>query len=97
LSDESARIWAEVHRESELAGPDQLILLRVALQALDRLHDAQQVLQEQGLTVRNERTGVVHIHPAALIEKSARQAFLSAWHALGLAQPKDPWADLPGT
>ena len=86
LSRESRRIWAELNREWKFEINDQLIL-RVALEAFDRLQVARKVLDAEGLTIENAtNTGVVKIqkHPALDAEKNARSGFLQAMRMLGL-------------
>ncbi len=60
-----------------------LVLLEVALQALDRLEEARALIAAEGLT-SGKPGGLVRLHPALKVEKEARAGFLMAWRALGL-------------
>ena len=83
LSERSRRLWRElVPRRA--SSPERLQFLLVALECLDEADRAREVLLCEGLTVTNERTGIVHAHPLTRVEKDARCQFLAAWRALGL-------------
>jgi P27 family predicted phage terminase small subunit len=73
--------WREVVREYELE-PHHLLLLRVACDAHDRLREAQDVLAREGLTLETS-TGR-KMHPAVLIERDSRTAFMKAIRELDL-------------
>jgi len=86
LSDESRRIWRELNAGWILEG-DQLLTLRTALEAFDRLQQARRILDIEGLTcVSRTAAGEVKVcrHPASSIEKEARNGFLAALKMLGL-------------
>ena len=83
LSREAKRLWEAVTTSFELDGPG-LMLLRLALEALDRLRQAQAMVRREGLTVVNPKSGALQCHPALRCEVEARQAILRCWAALGL-------------
>ena len=64
---------------------EQLVLLKVALEALDRGDEARRRISDEGLTITTPETGAVHLHPAWQVEQQARQQFLRAWCDLGFA------------
>jgi phage terminase small subunit len=77
-------LWqAVVARHARSAG--KLALLEQALHALDRADELREAVSREGLTVKTERTGVIHVHPALRLEQLFRQQFVSAWCKLGLA------------
>ena len=83
LSREGKRLWQAVLAAYDLDEPG-LLLLRLALEALDRLRQAQVMVRQEGLTVTNPKTGALQPHPALRVEVEARQAILRCWAALGL-------------
>ena len=86
LSNESRRIWKQLN-ESWVFDIDSLLVMRVALEAFDRLQDARIVLDREGLTITN-KTGAGESktlkHPALESEKVARSGFLQAMRLIGL-------------
>ena len=59
------------------------MLLETALVAWDRLEDARQTLAAEGIVLK-DRFGQAKPHPAAAIERDARQGFLAAMKSLNL-------------
>ncbi len=84
LSSEARRWWKRVVSEFAVDDTSGLMLLQQALEAFDRVRQAQAVLKTEGLIVTNPATGARHVHPAAKIEQDARMALLRYWRALGL-------------
>ena len=80
LGRESRRLWFELNRLYELETP-QLVTLKVALEAFDRLLAAQAIIADEGLFYTTE-TKYKRAHPALAVEKSARDGFLRAWAQL---------------
>jgi P27 family predicted phage terminase small subunit len=82
LSKDARRLWRTI-----LAGwaiDDQsAVVLGLALQAYDRMAQAQAILATEGIIVTTERTGAKHQHPAVQIEMQAREQMLRAWKQLG--------------
>ena len=68
-----------------------LSFLECAMEALMRMRDAQKEIEEEGVTYKKP-TGDIARHPATLIEKESRLAYLSALGKLGLNMepPKIP-------
>lgn len=67
--------------------PDGLEILRVACNSLERYYQAKDILDTEGLTFRT--ASGIRKHPAAEIEKTARQGFLQACRQLGVATDAD--------
>lgn len=82
LSLRSRKIWRATCAEFELDAAS-LAVLRVALEALDRLEQARLILAAQDLVVTTPR-GAVRPNPALRIEREARAGFLAAMGRLGL-------------
>lgn len=96
LSAESKRWWRRIVQEYEIDSSGEL-LLQQALEALDRLREAQELIRRDGLILTTPATGAHHLHPAARVEKEARAALLAAWRALGLdIEPPGPIGRPPG-
>ncbi len=64
--------------------PERLVMVKVALEALDRAEEARLVLAAEGITARTESTGAVHAHPALKVERENRQLFARIWKELDL-------------
>ena len=89
LSDEGAELWDRVNRQYVLDDA-QLLLLRTALEAFDRMSSARCVLAEEGCYTRNEAGTIVRAHPALRVEKDSRTGMLMALRQLGLdLEPPD--------
>jgi hypothetical protein len=73
-----------------------LILFKVCLEAYDRLKEAKELLDKEGLTAP-AATGGIRAHPGIQAEKMARSGFLQSWRMLNLADhtrkglPFIPW------
>ena len=81
LSDEAKGIWASVLKEYELEKRHAATLL-VALEAFDRMREAQAAIRRDGAYV-DGRWGL-RAHPALATERDSRTAFLRAQRELGL-------------
>ncbi len=75
---------------------ETLILFKVCLEAYDRLKEAKELLDKEGLTAP-AATGGIRAHPGIQAEKMARSGFLQSWRMLNLADhtrkglPFIPW------
>ena len=88
LSRDAKRIWRQICSTWDLQNsPDALLILRTGLEAFDRLQQAREVLDKEGVTV-NTKTAAGEIrvlkHPALETEKAARAGLLQAFRMLGL-------------
>ncbi len=61
-----------------------LLSLDIALEALDRMRDAQAVIKREGIMLTDPKTGKRRAHPALIVEKDSRWALLQALKALNL-------------
>ena len=81
LSEEAAALWRDVLVTFELE-PHHRSILERALEALDRLRQAQAAIDRDGITVQG-RFGP-KAHPATALERDSRIAYLRAIRELGL-------------
>jgi len=79
---EVKRFWYDVLNEFEIE-PSLLMIFKTAADALQRLLDARDLIDKQGLTFETE-TGIIRKNPATEIEKVSRIGFLQAFKSLGL-------------
>ena len=82
LSSASRKLWRSVLADYELERWHEAVL-QTALEALDRMRQAQAQLAEDGLTTV-DRYGGVKAHPLFVVERDSRAAFLRAMRELGL-------------
>ena len=73
LSDSTRDWWRSVVREYQLE-PHHMRLLQAAAECWDRLQQARELLQRDGLVIEG-REGGMRPHPAAAIERDSRIAF----------------------
>jgi len=88
LSAEARRWWDRITAGWSLDDAG-LLILQAALEAFDRLRQAQAVVAEDGVVVEDP-SGRKRAHPALSIEKESRLALLRAWKQLNLEQAPAP-------
>ena len=87
--------WNKINAEWELGNTD-LLVLESALEAFDRMRQAQRILKKAGLTTK-DRFGQVKPHPGIGVERDSRAAWLRAIKQLGLdLEPVKPPGRPPG-
>lgn len=84
MSDEAA-VWLEQIEAGWTWEPHEREVLRLAAQAYDRFLQACRELDEHGVTFL-DRFGQPRLHPAALVERDARSAVLSALRRLRFSE-----------
>ncbi len=92
LSREAKGWWNRLVAEWELDDA-ALLLLGSALECLDRMRQAQHILDSEGITTR-DRFGQVRQHPATLVERDAKAGLLRNLKALNL--DLEPLREAPG-
>jgi P27 family predicted phage terminase small subunit len=92
LSAEATDWWDRVARQWELDDAGQLSFM-VALEAFDRMRQAQGILAEDGAVVL-DRFNQRKAHPATVTERDSRAAMLTAMAKLNL--DVEPLHDKPG-
>jgi P27 family predicted phage terminase small subunit len=93
ISDEAKAWWKAITTEYAVDDEAGLLLLETALQAFDRLRQAQALIAEYG-AVTKDRWGQLRPNPACTIERDSRAAMLAALKALNL--DLEPLRDKPG-
>ncbi len=92
LSIEAREIFARLCSEFELEAEQQLILT-AALESFDVMRAAQEHIARDGL-IGKDRFEQLRLHPAAVLEREARAAYVRGIASLGLAF--EPLHDGPG-
>ncbi|MEQ1955316.1 P27 family phage terminase small subunit [Mesorhizobium yinganensis] len=82
LSDAAKKWWRTVTEEYQLE-PHHELLLKLAAEALDRAEQARAIIEQDGVTVLDDRKNV-RAHPAVAIEKDARTGFARLLRELDL-------------
>lgn len=93
LSTEARKWWRQILDEYCIDDPSGLLLLQTALEAFDRMRQAQKIVDDQGATVI-DRFQQVKSHPQLTIERDARSQMIQALKALNL--DLEPLRDGPG-
>lgn len=82
LTTEARRLWNLILADYELE-PSALAILEEATRALMRLREAQSILDRDGI-LQPDRFGINKPHPATVVERDSRMAFLRCVRALNL-------------
>jgi len=95
LSAEARKWWESIRQEYDVEDAGGLLILQSAVEAFDRMRQAQRRLKKEGLTA-TDRFGQRKAHPATVIERDSRGAMLSALKQLNLdLEPIEPRAGRP--
>ena len=89
LSKEAQARWERTVALHGLTFPAALELYEAALEAFDRMRQAQAELRKAGSLFVLDHNGIARPHPAVIIERNSRSAMLSAYKLLGF-EPEDP-------
>ncbi len=93
LSREACRWWRRLTTEYEIGDDAGQLILMTAMEAFDRMRQAQAVLATDGLVVK-DRFDQVKTHPVAVVERDSRAQMMAALKALNL--DIEPLRDGPG-
>jgi P27 family predicted phage terminase small subunit len=93
LSAEAKKRWRRLVSEYAIEDPAGLLLLQTALEAMDRMRDAQRTIEAEGAVVL-DRFGQKKPHPATVVERDSRSGMMAALKALNL--DLEPLNDRPG-
>ncbi len=97
LSAESRLLWTKLNAEWDF-DLSQLVILKTALEAYDRLQAARRAIERHGVTTSKGPSGLLRANPAVAIEEHARAGFLQAWRMLNLGiEPPGGIGRPPGT
>jgi len=77
------RLKKSILTEYDISDEAGLAILQTALEAHDLMHEAQKVVDRDGLTVRGDR-GQIKAHPLLSVIRDARSQFLMALKHLNL-------------
>ena len=90
LSKQAMRLKKSILTEYDISDEAGLAILQTALEAHDLMHEAQKVVDRDGLTVRGDR-GQIKAHPLLSVIRDARSQFLMALKHLNLdIEPLQP-------
>lgn len=93
LSVEARRRWSALVSEYSIVDAAGVQILATALEAFDRMRQAQRRIRKDGTTTK-DRFGQLRAHPLLVIERDARAAWLAGLKALNL--DLEPLKDRPG-
>ncbi|MET4808336.1 P27 family phage terminase small subunit [Limibacillus sp. MBR-115] len=93
LSAEARKLWTRIGTDYDLTDAAGCLLLTTALEAFDRMREAQAVIAERG-AVFVDRFEQPKANPACVVERDSRAAMLAALKALNL--DLEPLRDMPG-
>ena len=93
LTKDAKHWWLDIQDEYGIDDPAGLLLLKAAMQAYDRMKQAQTVIKKEGPTIK-DRFEQVKAHPLLTVERDSRSGMLAALKALNL--DVIPNRDAPG-
>lgn len=93
LSKEAQKLWDKLINEYEIEDEAGLLLLQTAMEAFDRMREAQTIIKVEGMQVA-DRFGQMKAHPLTTVERDARSAMMQAVKSLNL--DLEPLNDRPG-
>ena len=85
LSPEARCLWDKLLGQWSLDAGG-LVILESALEAFDRLRQAQKILKRDGLTTK-DRFGQLKAHPLLLVERDSRNSMARLFRQLGIDLP----------
>lgn len=96
LSKEAKSWWKKLHDEYDLEDQGGRLLLQTALEAFDRMREAQRIIDAEGSTVL-DRFDQVKAHPLCTVERDSRSQMMQAIKSLNLdIEPLNPAPGRPG-
>jgi P27 family predicted phage terminase small subunit len=93
LSKEAKALWKRLSEEYSITDEAGLLILQTAMEAYDRMREAQAIIKTEGMQVV-DRFDQKKAHPLTTVERDARAAMLAALKALNL--DLEPLNDKPG-
>lgn len=93
LSKEAQSLWNRLLKEYDIKDEAGLLILQTAMEAFDRMREAQEIIKEEGMQV-TDRFSQKKAHPLTVVERDARSAMLQALKSLNL--DIEPLNDRPG-
>lgn len=83
LSAEAKRLWREIVSEYRIDDASGLLILQTALEAFDRMRQAQAIIKKEGASFR-DRFEQIKSHPMLIVERDSRSQMLQALKGLNL-------------
>lgn len=83
ISREAKRWWSKITEEYEIDDAAGLLLLQTAMEAFDRMRDAQGIIEKEGATIL-DRFDQTKSHPQLTVERDARSQMIMALKSLNL-------------
>lgn len=83
LSQTARKLRKSIIKEYDISDEAGLAILRTSMEAYDAMHEAQAVVDKQGLTVEGDR-GQIKAHPLLAVIRDSRAQFLMALKHLNL-------------
>ena len=93
VSSEAKRWWRALMTENDISDAAGRLLLQTALEAFDRMREAQVQIEGDGSVVL-DRFGQAKSHPSVAVERDARAQVMAALRQLNL--DLEPLRDGPG-
>lgn len=93
LSKQAIKLKKGILKEYDISDEAGNAILQAGLEAFDQMHEAQRVVDKDGLTVRGDR-GQIKAHPLLSVIRDSRAQFLMALKHLNL--DIEPLRDTPG-
>lgn len=93
LSKEGQSLWDKLLNEYSIEDEAGLLILQTAIEAFDRMREAQSIIKTEGLTVL-DRFDQKKAHPLTTVERDSRSAMMQALKSLNL--DLEPLQDRPG-
>jgi len=83
LSNEAQKLWDKLLTEYEIQDEAGLLILQTAMEAFDRMREAQAIIKTEGLTIE-DRFFQKKAHPLTTVERDSRSAMMQAMKSLNL-------------
>ena len=93
LSKEAKALWDKLFNEYSIEDEAGLLILQTAMEAFDRMREAQAIIKTEGMMVE-DRFFQKKAHPLTTVERDARSAMMQALKNLNL--DLEPLQDRPG-
>ena len=88
LSEEAQAVWRSIASEYDIDDAGGIAVLNAACESFDRMRQAAAIVNAEGMVVA-DRFGQSKPHPATIIERDARAAYLSGIKQLRLDDESD--------
>jgi P27 family predicted phage terminase small subunit len=83
LTKEGQSLWNKLLNEYSIEDEAGLLILTTAMEAFDRMREAQAIIKKEGMQVA-DRFGQMKAHPLTVTERDSRSAMMQAMKSLNL-------------